>query len=88
MGPDGVDRHRGAMVVLSITPNGKEASMVEVSIIGIDLSKNSYQFHGARRRIGSVPVEAVAVEGSALPGVAAALHGGDGGVRERALLGP
>ena len=63
--------------------------MDEVSIIGIDLAKRSFQLHGARAD-GSVvvPQDAEAGEATELRCLCAALCGGDGGMRERALLGP
>ena len=63
--------------------------MREVSIIGIDLVEE--QLSDARRiygRLGGVPSQADAGEGSGIPVVSVSLHGGDGGVREFALLGP
>src|SRR3954462_3711249 len=46
---DGVDaprRHRGAKVVV-LTATLREASVTEVSTIGLDLAKNVFQAHGA-----------------------------------------
>ena len=63
--------------------------MAEVTIIGIDLAKRSFSaswFPG--RWVGCVPQEAEPGESVGLHGVAAALRGGAGGVRECALLGP
>ena len=63
--------------------------MEEVSIIGIDLAKRSFQVHGGEgERVGSVPQEAEPREAAEFSRRAAALHGGDGGVRRRPLLGP
>ena len=53
--------------------------MVEVSIIGIDLSKNSFQVHGARAD-GSVAFRRKLSRGKVPFLRRAALHGGDGGV--------
>ena len=63
--------------------------MEEVSIIGIDLAKRSFQVHGARAD-GSVAYRRKLSRGKLLsfPRLAAALHGCDGGVRQRSLLGP
>ena len=62
--------------------------MEQVSIIGIDLAKRSFQVHGARAD-GSVAFRRkLGRENAGLCGLATALRGGDGGVRERALLGP
>ena len=63
--------------------------MEEVSIIGIDLAKRSFQVHGARSDgIGGVSQEVEPGEGSGLPGLSAALRGSDGGLRECSPLGP
>ena len=43
--PDGIESCHGGGV---INPPREEASMEQVSIIGIDLAKNSFQLHGAR----------------------------------------
>ena len=59
--------------------------MKEVTIIGVDLAKSVFQLHGADGgRVGRVPQEAVARAVSAVPGGAAALHRGDGGLRDGA----
>ena len=62
--------------------------MEEVSIIGIDLAKRSFQVHGARAD-GSVAYRRKLSRGKLLSFLAspAALHGCDGGVRQRPLLG-
>ena len=55
--------------------------MERVSMIGIDLAKNSFQAHGARGgRFGCVPQEAESGEDIRFCGLTAALHGSDGGV--------
>ena len=63
--------------------------MKEVSIIGIDLAKRSFQVHGARAE-GSVAYRKRLSWGTLLSfsRLTAGLHGGDGGVRQRPLLGP
>ena len=63
--------------------------MEEVSVIGIDLAKRSFQMHGAKAD-GSVVFrrEAEPREGAEHSLLAAAVHGGDGGVRWCPLLGP
>ena len=62
--------------------------MEGVYIIGIDLAKHSFQLHGAGADgSGRVPQEVDAREGAGVSVVAASLRGGDGGLRERALLG-
>ena len=63
--------------------------MDEVSIIGIDLAKRSFQLHGAGAAGSVVFRRKVSREKLlARSRLARALRGGDGGVRERALLGP
>ena len=62
--------------------------MEQVHIIGIDLAKQGFQLHGAPGRIGRVPQEADPGEGVGFSGFASAVRGCDGGMRERALLGP
>ena len=44
--PDGIAMCQGSGVVKATTK--EEASMEEVTIIGIDLAKHSFQLHGAR----------------------------------------
>ena len=61
--------------------------MDEVSIIGIDRSA-AFSCTATGGRLGRVPQEAEPGQVGWLPRRAAALRGGDGGVRERALLGP
>ena len=62
--------------------------MEKVSIIGIDLAKHSFQLHGARAD-GSVAFRKKLSRGKVLEFLAsAAQRGGDGGLRERSLLGP
>ena len=63
--------------------------MKEVSIIGLDLAKNVFQAHGAGAD-GSVifSSQAVAHAAADVPGWSAVLPGSDGGLRERASLGP
>ena len=60
--------------------------MEEVSIIGIDLAKPSFQMHGAKAD-GSVafPPEVEPREAAELSRLATGLCGGDGGVRQRPL---
>ena len=62
--------------------------MEQVIIIGIDLAKHSFQLHGAWMD-GSVAFRKKLSRGKLLgfPCLAAALCGGDGGVRERPPLG-
>ena len=59
--------------------------MKEVTIIGIDLAKRSFQVHGATAD-GSVgvPQETVAHAIATVSGGATALHCGDGGLRDGA----
>ena len=63
--------------------------MEQLSIIGIDLTKHSFQLHGAQAD-GSVAFRKKAEPGQVtrLPRLVAALCGGHGGLRERSLLGP
>ena len=61
--------------------------MEQVHMIGIDLAKQSFQLHGARGWIDRVSEKARQDEDARLFGVKASLSGGDGGVRECALLG-
>ena len=62
--------------------------MEQVSIVGIDLAKRSFQVHGARAgRVGRVPQEGEPGEAARLSRFAAALRGGDGSLRECPLLG-
>ena len=61
--------------------------MKDVSIIGIDLSKNSFQAHGAYAD-GSVAFRRKLTRARGVSVVSAPLPCGDGGMRERALLGP
>ena len=62
--------------------------MEQVSMIGIDLAKNSFQLHGARTD-GSVAFRKKLSRTKVLgiSGLAAALHSGDEGLRRRAPLG-
>ena len=63
--------------------------MEQVHIIGIDLAKQGFQLHGARAD-GSVAFRKKLTRTKVLDffGLAAALSGGDGGMRECALLEP
>ena len=62
--------------------------MEQVHIIGIDLAKQVFQLLGARPDgSGAFQKKLTWGEGAGLSGVAAALPGCDGGMRERALLG-
>ena len=63
--------------------------MEEVSIIGLDLAKNVFQAHGAGAD-GSVVFRAKLSRAQVLKfiGRAAALHRGDGSLRQRPSLGP
>ena len=62
--------------------------MGEVSTIGLDLAKSVFQAHGADASgSGPVPQEAAAAPGAHVLRRPAALHGGDGGLRQRAPLG-
>ena len=62
--------------------------MEEVTIIGIDLAKRSFQVHGAKAD-GSVAFRRKLSRGKVLSFscLAAAVHGCDGGVRRRPLAG-
>ena len=62
--------------------------MEEVSIIGINLAKRSFQVHGEGGRVCGLPPEAEPREASGVSRRPSALCGGDGGVRQRPLLGP
>ena len=62
--------------------------MGEVSTIGLDIAKQVFQAHGADAiGRGGVPQEADAGEAARVLCRAAALRGGDGGLRRRAPLG-
>ena len=66
----------------------RRASMESVSIIGVDISKRSFQLHGATAE--GKPVfsqEAFAGQVSLFPRQGAAMRGCDGGLRRRSFLG-
>src|SRR3954466_4769397 len=73
-------------------PRG-EASVNQVSTVGLDLAKYIFQLHGADSA-GAVVVRQKLRRGqllavlATLPPCTVALHGGHGGLRERSLLGP
>ncbi len=63
--------------------------MKQVTMVGIDLAKRSFQLHGARAD-GSVVfrVKVSRVKVLDLSFVPATMRGGDGSMRESSLLGP
>ena len=64
--------------------------MNQVSTVGLDLAKYIFQLHGADSAGGgwSFARSCAAGPASGVPGNAAALHGGHGGLWQRPLLGP
>ena len=69
--------------------HSREASVGEVSTIGLDIAKSVFQAHGADAS-GAVVFRKKLSRGRLLAFFAApaALRGGDGGLRRRASLGP
>ena len=62
--------------------------MNEISMIGLDIAKNVFQVHGVDASGKMVLRRQLAAQrGGEVLCEAAAVHGGDGGVWERALLG-
>ena len=62
--------------------------MGEVTTIGLDLAKSVFQAHGADASGAGFPEEAATRPGAGVLLQSAAVRRGDGGLRQRPLLGP
>ena len=80
-------RHLGAkMPVGQKPPANREASMNEITTIGLDLAKHVFQVHGVDAA-GATVLRKQLRRAQVLAFSTAALSGGDGGVCDGALLG-
>jgi hypothetical protein len=69
-------------------PGEEEASMTEVSIVGVDLAKQSFQLHAAARDGSVVFRRKLSRSKFVEADEASALRRRDGSVRDRPPLGP